>query len=145
MTCLRQEGKVIFPILRVDLTISLVTSLHFLQTQAQTTTFCRWGHRSSLSSTRFIISPSNSGNKLAQPLTGSDSAHHSPETSPPRRPETSATPSSCLWLFTDLNDLEILRERIDFRRDIRVINFSFFFFSSPKSRESFRSLSRFRL
>lgn len=128
MTCLRQEGKVILPILRGDLTISLVTSLHFLQTQAQATTFFRWGHRSSLSSTRFIISPSNSGNMFAQPSTGSDSANNSPETSPPIPVGTTTLPEPpCLWLLTDLTELEILLQRIDFRRDISG-KFPFLFF-----------------
>lgn len=52
----------IFPLCNGVVTISLVTSLHLLQTQPQTTTFRRCGQRSSLSSNRRIISPSSSGN-----------------------------------------------------------------------------------
>lgn len=61
MTCLRQEGKVILAVEWGDLTISLVISLHLLQTQAQTTTFLRSGHLSSEDSTRAMISIRSSG------------------------------------------------------------------------------------
>ena len=92
-----------------DLTMSLVTSLHFLQTQAHATTFCLCGHRSSLSSTRFIISPNNSGNILPHP---SDS----PPDSPTSRPDSTPFRSFLFWL---LNDLENLRDKNDLLSDIR--------------------------
>ena len=92
-----------------DLTMSLVISLHFLQTQAHATTFCLCGHRSSLSSTRFIISPNNSGNILPHP---SDS----PPDSPTSRPDSTPFRSFLFWL---LNDLENLRDKNDLLSDIR--------------------------
>lgn len=122
MTCLRQEGKVILPLRKGDLTISLVISLHLLQTQAQATTFWRWGQLSSVVSTRLMISPSNSGSNPA----------HDPEEWATAAPEsidtdvvddtTESSAASSSVSFEDLcaspNDLEILRERHEFLRDI---------------------------
>ena len=64
-TCLRQEGKVILGTAEMwegegERTTCLVISLQRLQTQPHATTFWRFGHCSSLLSTRFIISPRSS-------------------------------------------------------------------------------------
>lgn len=58
-------GKVSHPHCSGVLTTSFVISLHDLQTEPQATTSLRAGHEVSLSSTRWIMSSSNSGGKFA--------------------------------------------------------------------------------
>lgn len=65
ITCFSEIGKVSRPHCSGVLTISLVISLHDLQTEAQNTTTAREGHDVSLSSTFFIMSNNSSGGKFA--------------------------------------------------------------------------------
>lgn len=65
ITCFNEMGKVSLPHSSGVLTISLVTSLHDLQTDAQKTTADLAGQDDSHSSTLLIISKSNSGGKFA--------------------------------------------------------------------------------
>ena len=113
ITCLRHEGNVILPLLGEEaLTISLVASLHFLHTHAHATTFCLWGHRSSLASTRSMISPNNSGS-----IVDHDSPPSSVEDGDADEEEDSDwfavvdSVANDAVLADDLNDLENLRER----------------------------------
>lgn len=66
-TCLREEGKVIFPLCCGGFTTALVTSLHLLQTHAHATTSFRSGHLSSLDSTSSMMSPRISGSMFDHP------------------------------------------------------------------------------
>jgi len=64
-TCFNDMGNVSRPHCSGVFTISLVISLHDLQTEAQWTTTARAGHEVSLSSTLLMISKSNSGGRFA--------------------------------------------------------------------------------
>lgn len=61
-------GNVSLPLCSGVWTISLVTSLQVLQTEAQKTTTARAGHEVSLSSTLLTMSKSNSGGRFAHRL-----------------------------------------------------------------------------
>lgn len=117
-TCLRQEGKVILPPWEGERTISLVISLQRLQTQAHATTFWRWGQRSSLASTRWMISPRSSGSKVdhdadeSPPSATRSNSAQSPPTI--RRPR----PWSPSCSFSSRNDLENFRDRKTFLKDM---------------------------
>lgn len=64
ITCFNEIGNVSLPHCSGVWTISLVITLHDLQTEAQKTTVFRAGHEASLSSTLRIMSNSNSGGKF---------------------------------------------------------------------------------
>lgn len=116
-TCLRQEGKVILPPWEGERTISLVISLHRLQTQAQATTFWRLGHWSSLASTRWMISPRSSGSMVdheADESRPSAIRSNSAESPTIRRPR----PWSSSCSFSSLNDLENFRDLKTFLKDM---------------------------
>lgn len=99
----------IFPLAGEALTISLVTSLHFLHTQADATTFCLEGHWSSLASTRSSISLNNSGSIVD---------HDSPPSSSSGEAKlisgwlaaVEIVPNDAVFVY-DLNDLDNSRER----------------------------------
>lgn len=106
-TCLRHEGKVIFPVCKGSRTTSRVMSRQRLHTQAHDTTFWRFGHCSSAASTRRTISQRISGSIFDHP---SSCAFSSPFPVTP--------PSTVPTAGASLNDLENLRERKTFLSDI---------------------------